>query len=791
MVKDVIVEEKAHYYIRPLFLNHPVASHRRFDSAVSQFKKEVKHYFKGFVFNRANAKHLLWYQFHPELEYKQFEFNLQIGKQFIQGLFGLFWFPLKGHIFVVVPSINNFMFIAEQKPGEKINLEEQAREKIQAVLKKIKSEVGRAFNPEIYFSNKKEFITEASVNVNIGQGPFKFEEEGEDWFFSRLNQDFEFDGGVEIEKVGYDLNSRYPAELRRAYFREELVEKAYQIIFQKDKTPFALVGPEGVGKHTILHEVVWRYHSNFYEKRKRKNQRIWHVDPTRIIAGMSVVGRWQKRFEAIIQYLRHPEEERKDPDILLIDNPVAMLRIGQSAQNNMTLSDVLKPYLEKRQLQVCLLASPEEWKIIQERDRRFSDLFQLIRMQEPALETAAKIVLQNRKVLEQENECTISIQAVRQLFNIQRNYFKHSPLPGSVMRLLQQLATKYKYNVIDVPEVREEFRAFSGLEERIFDPSVQLEEAEVDRLIAQELVGQPEAVQTLSSLIHLIKAKLTDPSKPLSSFLFIGPTGVGKTQAAKVLCNYLMGSEAHLMRFDMNEFIDESAVQRLIGDYYNPEGQLTGKVRYNPFGVLLLDEIEKAHPKVHDLLLQVLDDGRLTDSLGRTVDFSNTIIIMTSNVGAKEASIRLGFNAEQRDESTIFTRAVENHFRPEFINRIDRIVIFNPLELDHILRIASLQIRELLKRDGFVRRTTILNISKEALEWVARRGFDAKMGGRALKRQIERDLTTLSAEQLISTQSDNPIIFDILLKEGHLAPKINPSELCGRTGGGMVATIAR
>ena len=290
------------------------------------------------------------------------------------------------------------------------------------------------------------------------------------------------------------------------------------------------------------------------------------------------------------------------------------------------------------------------------------------------------------------------------------------------------------------------------------------------------MVGQPKAVDTLTDVIHIVKAKLNNPSKPLGSFLFIGPTGVGKTQAAKVLCNYLMGNEDRLIRFDMNEYIDELAMQRLIGDYYNPEGQLTGKVRYNPFGIVLFDEIEKAHPKIHDLLLQVLDDGRLTDSLGRTVDFSNTIIIMTSNIGAREASMNLGYNTKSRDDSAIYRKAVENHFRPEFINRIDRIVIFNPLELNHILNIARLQIHDLLKRDGFVRRTTILNISKDALEWVAQRGFNAKMGGRALKRQIEKDLTTLSAEQLISTKSDHPILFEILLKDDKLSPTITPLE---------------
>ncbi|MEO0778215.1 MAG: AAA family ATPase, partial [Bacteroidota bacterium] len=596
------------------------------------------------------------------------------------------------------------------------------------------------------------------------------------WFFSQMGHSQEFDGGLEIDRVAYDLNNLYPADLKRAYFREDLVERLRRVIYQRDNSPLVLVGPEGVGKHTVIHEVVWRHLSALDMGGDQFIEKIWHIDPTRLIAGMSYVGWWQKRLEAILQYLlqrgrRHPEKSSLS-DKILIDNPIALLRIGKSSQNDMTLSDVLKPYLEKRQLQVIILATPEEWKLVQEKDRRFSDLFQVLRLVEPDLETAAGMVLQQRHFLEMRHDCEITIQAIDRIFSIQRNYLRQKALPGSVMKMLNQLAVKYKFRSIDAPEVREAFETMSGFNELIFDTGLTFEKDQVREAIAENLVGQDRAVDQLTHLVHQIKAKLTDPRKPLGSFLFIGPTGVGKTQAAKVLCRYLTGSEDQLLRFDMNEYIDAYAVARLIGDYNNPEGQLTSRVRYQPFGVVLLDEIEKAHPKVHDILLQVLDDGRLTDSLGRTVDFSNTIIIMTSNVGAREASSNVGYTKDQQDEAAVYRRAVENYFRPEFVNRIGQIVVFNALQLEHILGIARLQIKELLRRDGFVRRTTILNISTEALEWVARRGFDAKMGGRALKRQIERDLTALSAEQLINTQTDVPLLFDIYLEAQQLVPHI-------------------
>lgn len=776
LVQDIKVEEKPHYYLRPLFIGFPVATHRRFDFAMSQFQKEIKGFFKGFSINRQNKDQLLWFMFNPDLTYKQYFFEFNLGSQYVEGNFAVVFFKLQGLTFICLPGIDNFMFIGAIEENGEVNVQQQARGAIRKLLRSLKEE-DEEFTPEDYYATKKEFVTTVSVNVNIGFGPFKFEKSHDHWFFSRLTGDTTFDGAVEIEKVGYDLNSLYPSELKRAYYQDELVEKVFQTIFHQDNTPIVLIGPEGVGKHTIIHEAVWRYQSNPRPKGKHKRiERIWHLDPTRVIAGMSIVGMWQKRFEAIIRYIRQPEEQAASADKLLIDNAVALQRIGKSASNSMTLSDVLRPFLEKRLLQLTILATPEEWKVVQEKDRRFSDLFQVIRVNQPDLETATRIVLKQRKALELANDTTITIQAIKQLFNIHRNYFKNKTLPGTVVQLLRQLAVKYRFGTVDVPEVREEFRTISGVEERIFDATYQFEEGEVDKVIAQELVGQPRAVQTLSDVVHVIKAKLADPEKPLSSFLFIGPTGVGKTQAAKVLCQYLMGSDDYLLRFDMNEYIDEYAIQRLIGDYYNPEGQLTGKVRYRPFGILLLDEIEKAHPKVHDLLLQVLDDGRLTDSLGRTVDFSNTIVIMTSNVGAREVSGSIGYDTASVDKRAIFRKAVEKEFRPEFINRIDQIVIFDPLELDHILGIARLQIKELLKRDGFVRRTTILNISKEALEWVARRGYNAQMGGRALKRQIERDLTTLSAEQLINTYSDRPILMDILLENNKLVPRIQVLE---------------
>ena len=337
---------------------------------------------------------------------------------------------------------------------------------------------------------------------------------------------------------------------------------------------------------------------------------------------------------------------------------------------------------------------------------------------------------------------------------------------------MDKLARQNQFGVVDVPEVSEGFNQVSGLKETIHDKGIQLEQEAILKEISEALIGQPEAIDVLVETIMLIKANIQDKGRPVASYLFIGPTGVGKTQAAKVLSEYVSDRKHYLIRLDMNEFIDDDAVNRLVGNAVNPEGLLTSKIRYQPFGVLLLDEIEKANFKVLDLLLQILDDGRLTDGAGRTVDFSNTVIIMTSNLGSVDATHQLGFGAEIRNLAPVYEKAIKNYFRPEFINRIDRVVMFQPLGLEQIKKIARLQINELLQREGFVRRTTILNIPNEVLEWVAERGFDQKMGGRSLKRQIEKDLTALSAEALIRTPTSNPIIFEIQLVEGKLQPNI-------------------
>ncbi|MDX1942310.1 MAG: ATP-dependent Clp protease ATP-binding subunit, partial [Saprospiraceae bacterium] len=346
LVKNTKVENQMFYHVRPLFVGHPVASNRRLELALARLKDEVRQYFKGFVLERENADQLLWYLFNPEQEYHLFPFDFRSGDIQVNGSFGLSSFILQGLTFACLPNVRNFMFIVGEGQFHKPELRDKTEKVLKRLLPQLRKDQKEIFEIEAFYSDNREFITQVEVNINILFGPFQYEILDNSWIFARLREDADFDGSLEIEKVGLDLNSRYPAELGRAFYQDKLIEKIYHIIYQEENTPLVIVGREGVGKHALINEVVWRYQSEHYNKIKGESELLWHLDPTRVISGMSIQGMWQKRFEAIIAFIRNPVQKVNKSYKMLIDNPVALLRIGKSANTNMTLSDVLKPYLE-------------------------------------------------------------------------------------------------------------------------------------------------------------------------------------------------------------------------------------------------------------------------------------------------------------------------------------------------------------------------------------------------------------------------------------------------------------
>lgn len=783
----VLVQQEGNTFsVRPLFFPFPQVYHHRFEKALDAFKTKLGEAFRSFALNRDNLEVLLWYHFTPSYEYKQHSFQFHIKNVKVEGSFSTVHFELDEKVFISFPGFDDYMAMVSPAKRGGTGLRDEAERIISRLLLREYQDDPEEFDPSDYMAPKREFVTEVTREISFKDSLFKFELENEGMAFRFMRSSHHFEGEAELLKVGYPLSSHYPEKLRRAWFREELVEELHRAVFEGTNTPIVLVGPEGVGRHSVVEETLFRHIRDLPEKQRM--QKIWYMDPTRVISGMSYVGMWEKRLESILRFLISSGYKYRN-DKVLIDNPVALTHIGRSGSNDLAMGQVLKPYLEKREVQLLLIATPEEWKLLQEKDRGLTDLFQVIRIAEPTEEGAFRMAMEQRRSLENLNSCQFTIQAIIQLFSTYRNFYRNKALPGIIIKWMQQFAVKHQGQLIDSPEVLAEFGGISGFKELFLDNNLTFQDDEVESRIGRSLVGQEKAVKALSDSIHLIKARLRTPGKPLASYLFIGPTGVGKTQAAKVLAEFLMGHTDQIIRFDMNEYIDPDAPIRLVGDYFRPEGQMVSKVRYQPFGILLLDEIEKAHYSVHDLLLQVLDDGRLTDGRGRAVDFSNTIIIMTSNLGAREVSSKLGFRQDEQDEAAIYTKEVRRFFRPEFINRIDRIVVFNPLKLNHILDIAQLQIQELLQREGFLRRTTMVNIDPRALDWVAKRGFDGKMGGRALKRQIEKDLTSLTAEQLVNSKADQPVLFDIFLEAEKLVPHITPLHFADRLPEGWIPEL--
>lgn len=764
--------KKGKYVVRPLFLNEPVVSDKRYEDALRKYVNTVRKQFSGEALNDAKRQDLLWYQFLPDYTLENLQLEFPYGKRYFMGGLSVCRFKHKGYTYICIPSLDTYFFISRHENPNRSQLVDEVIEHMQRWPRKQKSEHKESIQLEQYAAEKREFCTNIELNLYVRQERIRLGSDEVDIFRQLFRQSTEFDGAFEIRKVGQDLNDMYPNELEQAYFMDETVSLVKSLIYSRDRVPVVILGSRKIGKTSILHEAIRRYHEENKLKSYPILDNVWHIDPSRVIAGMSVVGMWQRRFEAIAQFAKQPNEEyKKRQDKLYFSNLIALFRIGKSAQNNMTLSDVLKPHLQDRDLQIIIEATPEAWDIASELDRSFTDLFKVIRIHEPNRLDTLRILARKRVSLEKQYDFEINNVALKSLVELNRRFFRKETLVGRVSDSLHQLASKYNRN-ISTEDVVKEFGIQTHLHPRISDTSQILNSDVFSNYFDERIIGQSDAIQAMSQLLSSLKAQLNDPEKPFGSFLFIGPTGVGKTHAAKVLADYLFTHEDRLVRFDMNEFIDPYAVNRLVGDFSQPEGQLTSKIRYNPYCVLLFDEIEKAHPDVHNLLLQVLGEGRLTDALGRTVNFCNTVIIMTSNLGAQRVRQEINLLGREDLASSTYQKAVMDFFRPEFINRIDQVVIFHRLEAKHIAEIAWLQIHNLLRRHGFVRRHTILNITKAALERIAARGFDPEFGGRALKRQIEKDMTLLLAEQLVETPPQNPVIFNLVLHGQRLVPHL-------------------
>ncbi len=665
------------------------------------------------------------------------------------------YFSFAGQDYLSFPALQN-----EIIPCGRLNWNSVARQ----FLKRYE---GRLSREEIWSAEETDYLLEVNLRLPLQASPHFWESFLPPADANAPRQMAVREGKKALMQLAEDLNRRYPRRLKRAWGRPELNAQIYPMAVEDTETPLVFLGEEGSGRHSLFHEAWFRYLSRPGQGQLR---RCWLLNPNRIISGMSVIGQWQRRLEDILSYLHQPAEGAP-PDILLIDQPLPLLQLGSGRSGGYSLADVLTDWLSRKKLKLILLANPVQWGTIQSRNRRFADLFVPIQVPSLSLHESLPLILHKRRAIEQERQTLFSIQALEEILALYERHLSPGALPGAIGNLMDLLGEVFPGTSLRSADIRQWFLRQNGIPSTY--PAVDRQES-LTRFLKPRLIGQERAIEVLARVIALIQTQLQPPGKPISSLLFVGPTGVGKTQAAKVLSQALYGDDQHLLRFDMNEYGDDQAVQRLIGGRSGGDGLLTVKVRRQPFGVMLLDEIEKAHPAVHNLLLQILDEGRLTNMRGQTTYFHNLVIVMTSNLGVRESQSQLGFQRGDESQAYLFSKAVEQFFKPEMFNRIDEIVVFRPLQPEHILPIARLQINELLKRDGLMRRSTLLNLAPEVLEWLARKGYDHRMGGRALKRKIEKELTVLTADQLLRVPPRAPLILDILLKEERLHPELHP-----------------
>lgn len=573
-----------------------------------------------------------------------------------------------------------------------------------------------------------------------------------------------------LEEVGLDLRA---APLEPAYEIDAVVERLADALTGEEPLSALLIGPSGVGKTAAVHELVRQR-----QKRGLGQTPFWATSGARLIAGMTGFGMWQDRCRRLCQ------EAAKQRVILHLGNLIELLELGRHEMNSQSIGEFLQPHLARGEVLAVAECTPEQVAVVEQRAPQLLSVFQRI-VVDPPDEPRTRAILRNFT-----RRCDDA--ALDMLYALHRRYAAYSTMPGRALRFLRNLLNNPPPDRAGAPTARDVLAAFAretGLPLFLLDENVPLDLDQARQWFTSRLMGQTEAIDLVVDLLAALKAGLTRPGRPIASLLFIGPTGVGKTEMAKCLAEHLFGDRQRLLRFDMSEYSDPLAVRRLVG-LFGTEGQLTAKVRERPFSVILLDEFEKAHHSLYDLLLQVLGEGRLTDAGGRVADFSTAVVIMTSNLGAAELrGGRLGFRRAGDaigDAREHFTEAVRDFLRPELYNRIDRIVPFAPLDEAALLRIARRELEIIGQRDGLRFAGGRLQVVEAAVRHMADKGWHPQYGARPLKRAIERELLVPLADELntrAAPKESDAAEFDARVEfDGdRLAPRLAPRAGAAKT----------
>jgi len=625
-----------------------------------------------------------------------------------------------------------------------------------------------------------------------------------------------------LDNFGRDL-TKYAEEgkLDPIVGREKEIERVSQILSRRKKNNPILLGEPGVGKSAIAEGLALR----IVQKKVSRvlfGKRIVTLDLASLVAGTKYRGQFEERMKAVMNELE------KSPDIILFIDEIHTIIGAGGASGSLDASNMFKPALARGELQCIGATTLDEYRQYIEKDGALERRFQKVIVDPTSVEETITILNNIKEKYESHHNVNYTDEAIKACVNLTDRYMTDRHLPDKAIDALDEAGSrvhitniKVPKNIIEIEKKIEEIKdqknhvvrsqkyeeaaqlrdternllkeldtAKNAWEEETKNhretvsednvaevvgmmtgiPTQRIAQAEGDRLfkmydeIHDKVIGQDDAIKKVVKAIQRNRAGLKDPNKPIGSFIFLGPTGVGKTQLAKVLARYLFDSDDALIRIDMSEYMEKFAVSRLVGappGYvgYEEGGQLTEKVRRKPYSIILLDEVEKAHPDVFNLLLQALDDGQLTDSLGRKVNFKNTIIIMTSNIGArqlKDFGQGVGFSTSAKKESaaehnsSVIQNALKKAFAPEFLNRIDDVVIFNSLNLEDIHKIIDIELEHLYKRVAELGYT--IKLSDKAKDFIADKGYDSAYGARPLKRAIQKYLEDPLAEEIIQSK---------------------------------------
>lgn len=603
--------------------------------------------------------------------------------------------------------------------------------------------------------------------------------------------------------------------------REKELERVAQILSRRKKNNPILIGEPGVGKSAIAEGLALRI-AQRKVSRALFNKRIVMLDLASVVAGTKYRGQFEERIKAILNELE------KNPEIILFIDEIHTIVGAGNANGSLDASNMLKPALARGELQCIGATTLDEYRQYIEKDGALERRFQKVLVEPTTPEETIEILNNIKEKYEDHHLVKYDDTAIEACVKLTERYLSDRHLPDKAIDALDEAGSRVHISNINVPfkiieleqkleEIREA-KKLSIAEQRFEDagqqrseeliildqlekekkewedktkvqrevvtkedvaevvammtgvPVQRIAQNESDRLLKMDeelkgsVVGQNEAIKKIAKAIRRNRAGLKDPNKPIGSFIFLGPTGVGKTYLAKVLAKYLFDSEDALVRIDMSEYMEKFAVSRLVGappGYvgYEEGGQLTEKVRRKPYSIVLLDEIEKAHPDVFHLLLQVLDDGQLTDSLGRKVDFKNSIIIMTSNIGSrqlKDFGQGVGFGTQAKKDAKdeysrgVIENALKRSFAPEFLNRIDDVIIFDTLEREDIHKIIDIELKKVfsrVKEMGYG-----IELTEKAHDYIAEKGWDEQFGARPLKRAIQKYVEDVLAEEIIRTK---------------------------------------